>query len=75
MAEVYYYLIAGVILLAVVPLVPKFVRLRIRALRFVHWYCLADWHERHFKVLVPVVRIIMAVIAAVLFGLAYNALK
>ncbi len=50
------------------PIVPQMLNLRIRVLRWMHLYALADWHERNIRVLVPVVRIILVVFALVLMA-------
>jgi len=74
MAVTIYYFVAGAIVLGLIPLVPQLVRLRIRALRFIHWQRLANWHERNFDVLVVAVRIIMAVIGIIVISLGFESL-
>jgi hypothetical protein len=72
MNEQMYCIIAAVIALVLIPLVPKMICLRARVLRAVHWNSLAEWHERHLNVLVPIVRAILAAIAVVLLVLGLS---
>lgn len=67
--SVYYFLVAAV-LLALIPIVPKMITLRIRVLRFLRWKTLASWHERNFRGFVIGVRLTMAVIALTLITIA-----
>ena len=39
----------AILLLALIPVVPKMLRLRIRVLRWMHWDWAADWLEKHFE--------------------------
>jgi hypothetical protein len=72
MTEQTIILIAITITAALIPLAPKFLRLRIFVLRKIHLKWLADFHERNFKVLVGAMRSIMVVIIAVLLWIAAN---
>lgn len=74
MAATIYYFVAGAILLGLIPLVPQLLRLRIRALRFIHWQRLADWHQRNFATLVVVLRIVMAAIGLFVLSLGFGSL-
>jgi len=65
MEPVYAFSIAGLLVL-LIPIAPKIVSFRIRALRFLHFHWLANWHERHFEGFVTAVRVILAVIAVAL---------
>ncbi len=67
MSETIYYFVLAAILLALVPIVPQMIRLRIKFLNFLRWRSLADWHQRHFRGFVLAARIVMASIAVVLF--------
>jgi len=55
-----------VCILAVFLLLPKLVQARVWALRKMHLFKLADWHERNKSVIVKVVRIVLVVIILVL---------
>jgi hypothetical protein len=61
-------------ILAVCILVPKLVQARVWALRKMHLFKLADWHERNQFVIVKVVRIVLAVIILVLLLLMVGAI-
>ncbi|MBU8933975.1 MAG: hypothetical protein KOO62_08195 [candidate division Zixibacteria bacterium] len=74
MSETIYYFIIAAILVALIPIVPKFLCLRIKILRFLRWKSLADWHARHFGGLVIAVRAIMGVIAIVVLILGIKGL-
>lgn len=65
-----YYLIGALIMLVLIPLVPKMMRFRILVFRKLHWMWLADMHEKYFKGLVIAVRIIIATIGIILLLLA-----
>jgi hypothetical protein len=69
MNEEIYYLILAALMLALIPIVPQMIRLRIAVLRVLHWNWLADVHEKDFGGWVAVVRIIMAAIALVMIVL------
>ena len=53
-------------ILVVFLLLPKLVQARVWALRKMHLFKLADWHERNQFVIVKVVRIVLAAIILVL---------
>lgn len=61
-----YLIIVGVVILALVFVVPQMLALRIRVLRFLRWQSLADWHERHRAGLTVGVRITLTIIGIVL---------
>jgi hypothetical protein len=63
-----------VCILAVFLLLPKLVQARVWALRKMHLFKLADWHERNQFVIVKVVRIVLAVIILVLLLLMVGAI-
>lgn len=62
---------AAAVAVALIPLAPKIVWLRIRILRFLRLNWLANWHERHFEGVVIAVRILAAAIAVFLIVLAF----
>ena len=57
----------AILSLILIPLAPKLVRLRIRSLRWIHWNWAVNLLERHFQGWVLFSRIILFVIAAMLF--------
>ena len=57
----------AILSLILIPLAPKLVRLRIRFLRWIHWNWAVNLLERHFQGWVLFFRIILFVIAAMLF--------
>ena len=57
----------AILSLILMPLAPKLVRLRIRFLRWIHWNWAVNLLERHFQGWVLFFRIILFVIAAMLF--------
>lgn len=61
-------IIVALILFLLVPIVPKMVHLRVKVLRWFRLNWLADWHERNIRVLTPVVRTILIVLAIYLVG-------
>jgi hypothetical protein len=65
-ANIFYFGGAG-ILLVLLPFVPRIISLRILALRKIHLFRLADWHERHRERLIPAGRAVMLAIAVALF--------
>ncbi|MFH1372361.1 MAG: hypothetical protein ABII79_00980 [bacterium] len=69
MSEHVYYIIVAAILAGLIPLVPRMICLRIRVLRWLRWTGIADWHQRNFKPLVIIVRVIMLTIAVVMLVL------
>jgi len=71
MTEQAYYIIATLILVALLPLVPKMIALRTRVLYALRLCCLAGWHERNSATLVVAVRVIIAALAVILAVLAF----
>ena len=57
----------AILSLILIPLAPKLVRLRIRSLRWIHWNWAVNLLERNFQGWVLFSRIILFVIAAMLF--------
>ena len=57
----------AILSLILIPLAPKLVRLRIRFLKWIHWNWAVNLLERHFQGWVLFFRIILFVIAAMLF--------
>ncbi len=57
----------AILSLILIPLAPKLVRLRIRFFRWIHWNWAVNLLERHFQGWVLFFRIILFVIAAMLF--------
>jgi hypothetical protein len=70
MDENLYYAIVAAVLVILIPIVPKMVRVRIAALRWLRWNRLADIHEQGFNPIVIAVRVIMLALAVYLFVLA-----
>lgn len=60
------YIIAAVVLIGALPLVPKMMALRTRALYALRLRSLAAWHERNTGALIVVVRVIMTAVAVLL---------
>lgn len=56
----------AVVLLALIPLVPKMIQLRVRVLHFVRLDGLANWHERNVRAITFGVRILLGLLAIVL---------
>lgn len=63
-------IVIGVILLGIVPIVPKMLALRVRVLHFFRWNRLADWHERNARGIIIGVRLLFAALAVYLLMLA-----
>ena len=57
----------AILSLILIPLAPNLVRLRIRFLKWIHWNWAVNLLERHFQGWVLFFRIILFVIAAMLF--------
>ena len=70
-----WYLLFGIIMLLIVPIVPKIISLRVRILHFFRLHALADWHERNSKAISVAVRAIFAAVGVVLlyFGITGSA--
>jgi hypothetical protein len=60
------YIIA-VIVVGLIFIVPQILAFRIRLLHWLRWHRLADWHQRNIRILIPVFRAVLLVIATVLF--------
>lgn len=65
MKPIYLFIIAG-IMLALIPMAPKMLELRIRILRFMRLNRLADWHHRHSMGFILAGRLIMVAMAVLL---------
>ncbi len=57
----------AILSLILIPLAPNLLRLRIRFLKWIHWNWAVNLLERHFQGWVLLFRIILFVIAAMLF--------
>jgi len=62
----------AILFLVLIPFAPKLVRLRIRILRWLRWNWAANLLESHFQGWVMFFRIILFVIAAVLFYIGWT---
>ena len=56
----------AILLLILIPFMPKLVRLRIRVLKWLHWNWAANLLENHFQAWVLIFRVVVVVVAAVL---------
>ena len=65
----------AILSLILMPLAPKLLRLRIRILRWLHWNWAVNLLEKHFDRWVLLIRIILFVIAAVLFYVGWEDLR
>ena len=72
MSNAQIYIGLAVLMVGLIPLVPKMMRLRIRFFRFLRWNWLANLHEKHFRGLVIAVRVIMLAIATILLVLGFS---
>ncbi len=63
-------IIVAVIIVALIPIVPNMIKLRIWVLRKLHLKWFADLHENHFRGFTLAVRVIFAVLAMVLISQA-----
>lgn len=61
-----FFIAIAVILIVLIPFAPRMIRLRIAIFRKLKWNGLADWHEKYFDQLVIIVRVVMALIFAIL---------
>jgi hypothetical protein len=61
--------------LILIPLVPKLVRFRIRILKWLQWTWTANLLEKHFDAWVLLRRIVLFLIAALLFYIGWKALQ
>lgn len=62
----------AVLFLILIPFAPQLVRLRIRILRWLHWNWAVNLLESHFQGWVVFFRILLFVIATVLFYIAWT---
>ena len=69
------YLIGGLIIFGLIPLVPKMMNLRILILKKIHLIWLAEKHEQYYDGIVIAVRIIMGTIGLILLLLAAGILR
>jgi len=67
MSQATLLIIVSIIVLALVPIVPQMMSLRIGVLNAIGLRGLAAWHDRHRALLVPVVRVFLAALAVALF--------
>jgi hypothetical protein len=65
-------IIVAVLFLILIPFAPQLVRLRIRIMRWLKWNWAVNLLESHFQGWVWVFRIILFVIAAVLFYIGWT---
>jgi hypothetical protein len=61
-----FLLVISVLLVVLIPIVPRMIRLRISVFRKLKWNGLADFHEKYFDQLVIVARVVMALIVMLL---------
>ena len=65
----------AILSLIAIPFAPKLVRLRIRILRWLRWDWAVNLLEKHFDGWVGFFRIVLLLIAAVLFGAGWEDLR
>lgn len=63
----HWLLVIAILLLVLIPFMPTLLRLRIRILRWLNWNWLADLLENHFQGWVVLFRIVLFVVATLLF--------
>ena len=61
-----FFVVIAVIMIVLIPIAPRMIRLRIAVFRKLKLNGLADWHEKNINQLVIVVRVVMALIFAIL---------
>ena len=66
--------VIAILLLILIPLVPKWLRLRIRFLRWLHWDWAANLREKHFQGGVLFSRIVLFVVAVVAVVIALRSM-
>ena len=66
MSDAMIYIGLAVIIVGLIPIVPKMMTLRIKFFRFLHWNWLANLHEKYYNGIVIAVRCILLAIAIVL---------
>ena len=60
----------AILALILIPFIPALLRLRIRFFRWIHWSWVANVHERYFNGLVLFARVVLFLIAVLLFYIA-----
>ena len=63
--------IIALLTVALIPLAPKLLRVRIRFLRWLHLDWFANLHENHFRTWVIIIRVTLAIVALLLFWAAF----
>ena len=64
--------VIAVLLLVLIPCAPTLVRLRIRFLRWLHWYWAVNLLESHFQGWVVFFRIMLFVVATLLLYISWT---
>jgi len=62
----------SILAIALIPFMPRLLRLRIRILRWLHWNWAANLLERNFDRWVLIFRVLVLLIALVLFYVGWN---
>lgn len=65
-------LVIAILLLALIPFAPALLRLRIRILRWLNWNWAVNLLENHFQGWVVLFRILLFVVAILLFYFSWN---
>ena len=68
-----FFIVIAVIMIILIPIAPSMIKLRIAVFRKLKWNGLADFHEKNINQLVIVVRVVMALIFAILTFLILRA--
>ena len=68
-----FFILLGIIMLALIPLVPRLLRFRIRILERLRLEWLAGFHERHFSGIVLVIRVVLVAVGALMLVLGLSA--
>jgi hypothetical protein len=71
MEERLFFLLIAVVMIILIPLVPRIIQFRIKLLRMLKWNCLADFHGKNFVQLVMIARIVMALIIIYMMVLVF----
>lgn len=66
-----WYIIFGLIMLLIVPIVPKIIALRVSVLHTLRLHALANWHDRNSKVIAVAARIILGALGLVLLYMGF----
>lgn len=61
MSQQVLFIAVGVVLLALIPIVPLMLRFRIKVLRWLHWNWFAELFERNFRSFTLAARLILLV--------------